>query len=63
MIIKNNFVFKGMSACSSSPCSNGGSCFRNGNGYVCVCTSQFTGPTCALVKNTTVPTVTVPNRM
>ncbi|CAF1156729.1 unnamed protein product [Rotaria magnacalcarata] len=47
--------------CSSNPCSNGGSCIRHGNSYICVCTLQYTGPTCALARTTTTPPVISPN--
>ncbi|CAF1211592.1 unnamed protein product [Adineta steineri] len=49
----------GTDACSPNPCLNAGTCYKHGNGFVCVCASQFTGPTCAAVKTTTpaVPTL------
>ncbi|CAF3317293.1 unnamed protein product [Rotaria socialis] len=47
--------------CSPNPCLNGGSCLRHGNSYICVCTLQYTGPTCALVRTTTAPPVISPN--
>ncbi|ODM96856.1 Protocadherin-like wing polarity protein stan [Orchesella cincta] len=34
--------------CFSSPCRNGGTCFRRERGYSCVCPSGFTGPSCEI---------------
>jgi Notch-like protein len=53
-------ILPGTNACSPNPCSNGGRCYKNGNGFVCVCTSQFTGATCATPKPTTMTTSTAP---
>ena len=34
--------------CAGQPCSNGGSCVDQVNGFSCRCTAAWTGPTCAL---------------
>ncbi|CAL8121926.1 unnamed protein product [Orchesella dallaii] len=34
--------------CFSSPCRNGGTCFRRERGYSCVCPPGFTGPSCEI---------------
>jgi hypothetical protein len=51
----------GVSPCATNPCLNGGSCFRYGNSFVCVCTTQYVGLTCDTVKSTTIPSVTTPS--
>jgi len=48
-------------ACFPNPCEHGGVCYKHGASYVCVCTSQYAGPTCASPKATTIPTVTPPS--
>jgi len=50
-----------INACASSPCQNGGSCYKYGSSFVCVCTGQFTGATCNVIKTTTSPTLTTPS--
>ena len=32
--------------CRSSPCTNGGTCLSNADGFSCECGSGFTGHTC-----------------
>jgi hypothetical protein len=48
-------------ACLPNPCNNGGSCYRYGNSFVCVCTPQYTGQICDMVKTPTTPSVTTPS--
>jgi hypothetical protein len=44
-------------ACTSNPCFNGGSCFNNGSGFLCVCRSPWSGPTCTSVSTTAPPAI------
>lgn len=44
--------FIGGDACASNPCQNGGTCYRYGNSFVCVCPSAYAGQTCDVVKTT-----------
>ena len=53
-------IFDIVTACSLNPCANGGSCFKDGSGFLCLCTAQFTGPTCTAIQATPVPTSTNP---
>ncbi|XP_033728441.1 uncharacterized protein LOC117317678 isoform X2 [Pecten maximus] len=39
-------VFEDESYCEANPCSNGGQCRENGNGFVCDCVPGYTGDTC-----------------
>jgi len=48
-------------ACLSSPCNNGGTCYRHGNSFVCVCTTFYAGTTCDMAKTATPPSVTTPS--
>lgn len=50
-------VVPSVSACASNPCLNGGTCYRQGSSFVCVCTSQFEGENCASPRTTTTTTV------
>lgn len=36
--------------CSSSPCLGGGTCFRTGNGFLCLCTAGRSGDRCEIGK-------------
>ena len=39
-------------SCTSSPCQNAGSCFRNpGGGYLCVCPDNYLGSQCQTLTN------------
>ena len=37
--------------CLASPCQNGGSCVDLEDGYRCICTDKFDGPTCRYGKD------------
>jgi hypothetical protein len=49
-----------INACLSNPCNNGGTCYRHGNSFVCLCTTFYTGPVCDVIKTPTPPPVTTP---
>ncbi|KAK2152085.1 hypothetical protein LSH36_340g06031 [Paralvinella palmiformis] len=42
---------KGINACASRPCINGGSCFRMGDTFRCSCLPGFTGRQCGVEMN------------
>jgi hypothetical protein len=49
-------LWKDINACLSSPCSSGGTCYQNGNGFICACPPAWTGPTCLVYQLTTTKT-------
>jgi hypothetical protein len=51
----------GIDACSSNPCSNGGTCYKYGGSFVCVCRAPYAGSTCSMAQSTTVPVITTSN--
>ncbi len=59
----NNLLFKGFNPCSPNPCNNGGTCYKHGSSYVCLCKSQYSGPTCTSAATTVTPPVTSPGSM
>ncbi|CAF3411896.1 unnamed protein product [Rotaria sp. Silwood1] len=60
-ILQTSTIPSNINACNPSPCYNGGSCFRHGNSYICVCKPQFTGSNCEMLKTTTISTMTTTN--
>ena len=49
----------GTDACTSNPCQNNGACKSTSTGYICHCTSQFTGDKCETpVQNGKQPSLT-----
>ena len=43
-------------ACDSSPCQNGGTCFSNDDGYICRCNETlYTGANCETGKSIGTP--------
>jgi hypothetical protein len=50
-----------VNACSPNPCTNGGTCYKYGSSYVCVCPSQYSGLTCSVAATTITPSVTTPS--
>lgn len=48
MFAKTFFLFLAEHACLSNPCSNGGSCSENSQGYECQCAPGWSGPSCTI---------------
>jgi hypothetical protein len=51
-----DYAFVDVKPCSSNPCLNSGICYNNGNDFVCVCSSSWTGARCEIFQNVIVPT-------
>jgi len=46
----------GVSPCDPNPCLYGGTCYRNGNAFVCACQSGWTGTRCEYSQGVIVTT-------
>ena len=61
ILIKVVLFSQATNACSPNPCNNGGTCYKHGNSFVCVCNIQYTGATCDVAKSTIAPSLTTPS--
>ncbi len=43
-----------MSPCASNPCLYGGTCYRNGNAFLCACQPGWAGARCEYSQGVTV---------
>ena len=45
-----SLLLKDSNPCYNNPCSNGGTCTNNGQGYTCTCKTDFYGDRCQFCK-------------
>ena len=58
-IYKTDFI-KVPGNCASNPCLNRGSCYNTSNSFICVCSGQWSGPTCGILNSMTTTAVPTP---